>query len=372
MLALPMHSHSNHSEPIRIAGAGLAGLSAAVSLARSGHRVEIYEKNCDSGEARQEDWDTIENWTTEQDFCNLLPEWGLASDFDLREVDQFDIYDHAGAKYPIHTPRPVFYLVRRGTHPASIEQRIKQQALNLGVVIQYGQPARREEVDIWAAGLQRNGFFLEVGVTFHTHHPDVVVGLISTAAAPKAYAYLVVVAGVGKIVTVLTQNFQDARALLNQTIDTFQRIEKLDIQDVQMLSGFGGLPSAFREQAHHPLVVGEAAGFQDFLWGFGIRQALLSGRLAARAIHAHQDYETLVAQEIRPMVRSSFVNRMFYDLAGDNAYRTLLRWFTSSSNLHASIRRFYTGDALQNLLWPLAWRRYQSRLVYVENEVRYN
>ena len=362
----------NHLEPIRIAGAGLAGLSAAVSLAHSGHRVEIFEKNADSGEARHEEWDTIENWTTEQDFCNLIPEWGLASDFDIREVFKFDIYDKTGARYPIHTPRPFFYLVRRGTHPASIEQRIKQQALDLGVVIQYGQPARREEVDIWAAGLQRNGFFLEVGVTFRTYHPDAVVGLISTAAAPKAYAYLVIVAGVGKIMIVLTQNFQDARALLNQTIDTFRRIEKLDMEDVQILSGFGGLPSAFREQVDHPLVVGEAAGFQDFLWGFGIRQALLSGRLAAHAIHAGQDYETLVGQEIRPMVRSSLVNRMLYDLAGDPTYRTMIRWFTSSSNLHASIRRFYKGAALQNLLWPLAWRRYQSRLVYAENEVRYN
>jgi flavin-dependent dehydrogenase len=177
---------------------------------------------------------------------------------------------------------------------------------------------------------------------------------------------------VGKIITLLTQKFQDARALLNQTIDTFQHIEKLDMEDVQILSGFGGLPSAFREQVDHPLVVGEAAGFQDFLWGFGIRQALLSGHLAAQAIHTGQDYETLVADDIRPMVRSSLVNRMFYDLAGDTTYRTLIRWFTSSTNLHTSIRRFYKGVALQNLLWPLAWRRYQAHLVYAENEVRYN
>ena len=32
------------------------------------------------------------------------------------------------------------------------------------------------------------------------------------------------------------------------------------------------------------LLAGEAAGFQDALWGFGIRYALLSGCLAARSL----------------------------------------------------------------------------------------
>jgi len=32
---------------IRIAGAGLAGVSAAIGLARRGHQVEVFEKNAD-------------------------------------------------------------------------------------------------------------------------------------------------------------------------------------------------------------------------------------------------------------------------------------------------------------------------------------
>ena len=50
-------------DSIHIAGAGLAGLSAAIGLAQRGHRVEVFEKNADSGAARHSDWDAIENWT---------------------------------------------------------------------------------------------------------------------------------------------------------------------------------------------------------------------------------------------------------------------------------------------------------------------
>ena len=40
------------ADSIRIAGAGLSGLSAAICLARHGHRVEVFEKNAESGQTR--------------------------------------------------------------------------------------------------------------------------------------------------------------------------------------------------------------------------------------------------------------------------------------------------------------------------------
>jgi 2-polyprenyl-6-methoxyphenol hydroxylase-like FAD-dependent oxidoreductase len=86
--------------PIRIAGAGLAGLSAAIGLARRGYRVDVFEKNADSGQARHTDWDAIENWTTEEDLLDLLGTWGIAPSFEHRSKLDFEVYDQQGPAIP--------------------------------------------------------------------------------------------------------------------------------------------------------------------------------------------------------------------------------------------------------------------------------
>jgi hypothetical protein len=211
---------SNHS--IRIAGAGLAGLSAAIGLARRGHRVEVFEKNADSGAARHSDWDAIENWTTEEDMLELLGACGIAPSFEHRSRLDFEVYDKDGVCYPVATPRPFFYLLKRGPDRGSVEQELKRQALDHGVAIHYGQPRARADVDIWAAGSQHGGFFLGAGMIFRTSHPDLMLGLVSTQAAPKAYAYLVIVDGQGTLSVVLTRDFRQAREYLSRSIAIFR------------------------------------------------------------------------------------------------------------------------------------------------------
>src|SRR5215510_10763355 len=127
-------------ESIRIAGAGLAGLSAAIGLARRGHTVEVFEKNADSGQARHSDWDAIENWTTEADMLTLLGEWGIAPSFEHRSTLDFEVYDKDGICYPVSTPRPFFYLLKRGPDRGSVEQELKRQARDHDVMIHYDQP----------------------------------------------------------------------------------------------------------------------------------------------------------------------------------------------------------------------------------------
>ena len=96
------------------------------------------------------------------------------------------------------------------------------------------------------------------------------------------------------------------------------------------------------------------------MWGFGIRYALFSGHLAARALDEGLDYEALVEREIRPLVRSSMVNRTLYDWAGDRIYRALIRRFSASPNLPQLTRRWYRGLAFRHLIWPIAQRRYRT------------
>jgi flavin-dependent dehydrogenase len=349
------------TDRIRIAGAGLSGLSAAIGLAQRGHRVEVFERNAESGQTRHTDWDAIENWTTEEDFLTCLRQWGIQPAFEHREPLSFEVYDPQGDCHEVKLPRPFFYLLKRGVERGSIEQALKAQALESGVKLHYNQAAVQAEVDIWAAGARSAGFFLGTGVTFRTSHSDIVAGLVDTRAAPKAYAYLVIVDGFGTLSVVLTQDFRNARNYLEYCTREFRRHRPFDMNDLKRTSGFGGLVSAFWQPASRLITLGEAAGLQDFLWGFGIRHALHSGHLAARAFHEKLNYAQLIEHEIHPLVRASIVNRMFYDRVGNRAYTALIRHFAPSRDLSSQIRPWYRGLTLHKLAWPFTERQYRFR-----------
>ncbi len=61
------------------------------------------------------------------------------------------------------------------------------------------------------------------------------------------------------------------------------------------------------------LLIGERGGFQDYLFGFGMRYAFLSGHLAAQSIIQGTDYESLIKKELLNMMKSSLVNRYLYE-----------------------------------------------------------
>ena len=48
---------------IKILGAGLSGLTAAINLAKEGYRVDVYEKNKDVGMRFHGDIQGLENWS---------------------------------------------------------------------------------------------------------------------------------------------------------------------------------------------------------------------------------------------------------------------------------------------------------------------
>jgi flavin-dependent dehydrogenase len=345
---------------VRIAGAGLSGLSTAIGLARLGHRVDVFEKNTDSGMLRHADWDAIENWTTEQDVLTSINQWGIMPTFEYRTPFSFEVYDAQGECQIVNLQQPLFYLVNRGSQAGSVEQALKAQALEYGVTIHYQHPRSQGEVDVWAAGARSASFFLGAGLTFRTSHSDTVMVLVDTFLAPKAYAYLVIVDGFGTLSTVLTSGFNQARTYLNRCMQAFRRYKSFTINHVKMSSGFGGLVSAIWKPITRPLVVGEAGGFQDFLWGFGIRHALHTGHLAARALDEGIDYVQLVNRAIRPFVRASLLNRAFYDLAGNRTYRIMIRYFASQPNLRKHLRGFYRGAILERIFRPFVERRYRS------------
>jgi hypothetical protein len=94
------------------------------------------------------------------------------------------------------------------------------------------------------------------------------------------------------------------------------------------------------------LYVGEAGGFQDYLFGLGIRYGLVSGHLAARAVVEGVDYDRLWADRFGAAMRSSVASRFLYETLGRHGLRLFIR--------QAASRDF--RDFLYSWARPSWWR----------------
>ena len=340
---------------MRIVGGGISGLTTAIVLAQRGVDVEVFERERAFGVTHPVRLDAVENWTTSQDFDTLLARWAI-DPAPFRSAASVEVCAYDGECHALRGGRPLLYVVRRGDDPRSLEQTLKRQALGLGVHIRYGRTLPRERADVWAVGAQRRGFFLDAGLTFRTNQPDRIAILVDQRLTPKACAYLIVSQGVGTLAVLLTRQFGRARRLLADAVGAFQRMQPFDMRGARLRSGFGGALNAFGSRSSGPLAVGEAAGFLDYLWGFGIRHAIFSGVLAARALLEGDDYGSSVAREIRPLVQSSLINRVLFDFANNAACRALIRYFCAHQDLPRLMHRFYQSRGARSIFLPWAMR----------------
>jgi flavin-dependent dehydrogenase len=347
------------ARPIRIAGAGVSGLMAAIRLAQRGADVEIYERAPDSGANHAPRFDAIENWTTRADFHQVLSTWQI--EIPIRQPEAVEVFDSRANCYRAAPERPLLYVARRGSEPDCLEQAMKRQALDLGVRLRYGTSLPPNEADLWAVGARAPGRFLAASLGFRTSHPDVVRVLVDRRLSPNAYAYLIVLDGHGTLSVVVTRQFKDARARLDDAVRAFRRLQPIEMIDIRAGGGTGGSLDAFRRPPTWTPNLGEAAGFQDYLWGFGIRLALQSGDLAARTLTEGTDYEESVAREISPMIEASIRLRMLYDRVGDPGDRMLIRRVATVRDPGAILRRSYEVAAARPVLWSTAYSRRPTR-----------
>ena len=298
-IPLPM-SHTA-GEAIHIVGAGPAGLAAALTVARGGRRAVVHEQRQDVGSRFHGDLQGIENWTTRDDALDELRASGIDPAFGGHPFREAAFYDPEGREYTCRSPTPMFYLVRRGREPDSLDQQLKAQALAAGVEIRFQDPVRRLPEGGIVAGGPRGFDAIVVGYVFETPRADGVFAVLSDHLAPRGYAYLLVSRGRGTVATCIFEDFHREKLYLERTLAFFQKRAGLAMRDPVRFGGTGNvlLPSTARHG--NILFAGEAAGFQDALWGFGIRIAMLSGHLAAQALLAGApgDYDRLWRRRLR-------------------------------------------------------------------------
>jgi flavin-dependent dehydrogenase len=96
--------------------------------------------------------------------------------------------------------------------------------------------------------------------------------------------------------------------------------------------------------------VGEAAGFQDHLAGFGMGYAFKSGYYAARSIIEGLDYDRLWQEDFLKPLRISSRNRWIYDRLSNEDFERFVDILRSRNPLVARLRG---GDDMQSILRTL-------------------
>ena len=98
--------------PLHIAGAGPAGLTAAITGAKAGVPTVVYERSADVGTRFHGDFQGLENWSTEGDVLDELAGLGVELNFEHIPIREQVCYDMDGREYLLRSPEPLYYLDR--------------------------------------------------------------------------------------------------------------------------------------------------------------------------------------------------------------------------------------------------------------------
>ncbi len=337
---------------VLIAGGGIAGLTCAINLAERGISVEVHEAKRYCGKAIR-DIEYLENWTFPEDALDTVRRCHLQPTFAHRAVHSFIAYSPLLRPVTVSASGPLMYRVWRGPVPGSIDEALELQAKDRGVLIHYASKLPEEQATVIAWGPRRPSVLI-AGIEFRTPAADSIEVLTDEACAPQFYAYRIVDGDRGVVVTAYPAHRTDGRHLLARTLERFQQIRPVRMETVRRF-GYGGAlrvsPTAVKEGR---LYVGEAAGFQDCLFGFGMRYAMLSGYLAARCLAEGEDYDRLCREAFGHRLMVGANNRRLYALFGNPGYETMIRILASSNPVVAWLRR---GTNIREFLLPVYTKR---------------
>ena len=353
-----------NEEHIHVIGAGPAGLVAAINLAKNGYPVTVYEMKEDVGTRFNGDYQGIENWSTEEDARQFLEAVGVETNFSFESYADGDFFNPSGEKYNFNMSRPLFYLVERGTSEWSLDQGLKRQALQAGVQFEWGRRiTHAPDGKVIISTGPKAADAVARGMVFKTTHENYYAAFLDDEIAPQGYAYLLVNEGKATFATCLFEKFSEAHSFFDAALERMQKHVDIDIIDSK---SFGGYVNFFLDRPlmkdHRIYYVGENAGFQDALFGFGMRYAMHSGYLAAKSIMEGLSYPALCREHIIPKMETSLANRWLFTRLENLGYTIMLDRLESQQDIMPTLLKQYNSSWYKRTVLPVARRAFKTRL----------
>jgi flavin-dependent dehydrogenase len=348
-------------EIIKIAGAGISGLTSAINLAKKGYQVEVYERKANIAHRFKGDFQGIENWTTPEDALGLIKSYNLELNFQITPSHAFKVCGPKRNLKNFTSDRPLYYLIQRGFEDGNLDKGLYQQALDLDIPIYFNCTELPEDIRIFATGPAKASAII-LGCNFKTDYENTHLMLCDNDLAPKGYAYLLTVNGSGTIATAFMPDNNNPNAYLERTISTIKEIYPVNMKEAKKFGTYGSFNTPNIYKNKQKFFVGEAAGLQDFLFGFGLRYAMLSGFLAAKSIAENLDYEKLAINTFSNNLKASLVNRFLYEQLDNSKYDFIINRLGNVKDLVNFLRKRYRFGIKRKLLYPVARRKFTKTI----------
>lgn len=348
-------------QPIRIAGAGPSGLAAAIALARAGRAVEVHEAKRDVGVRFIGDIQIIEGSSEREPVPDFLDRIGIERNFYFRPALWATFYDHRGNGRTVTSQDPFGYFIHRGAEEGTLDRGLLAQARALGANVLFNSRLKPEDADIVATGpAAPDGLAREM--TWQTDEAERVDVYFNHHLAPGGYAYLFILDGIATFGCAIVADFKKIDEYFDHSLVAAQRMSPFTVP-AETRTGYSYMNFHIKAQATQGGArwVGEAAGFQDYLFGLGIRYALTSGWLAARSILEERDFDELWKAELGAKQETSLVNRFLYEAGGNTGLAMFVKQASRAKDFNGYLAGWHARAWWKRLLSPVVRRVWHHR-----------
>jgi flavin-dependent dehydrogenase len=345
-----------NDRPIRIAGAGPSGLAAAIILARAGREVEVHEAKGDVGTRFIGDLQIIEGASESEPVPAFLERLGIERNFYFRPANWATFYDHRQVGRVIRSNEPYGYFIHRGAEEGTLDRGLLGQARRAGAKVLFNSRLSPDQADIVATGpASPDGLAREM--TWKVESPETIDVYFNHRLAPGGYSYLFILDGVATFGCAIVADFKQIDSYFDHSLAAAQGLHGFEIpSDARTGYSYMNFHLKRAATANGARFVGEAAGFQDYLFGLGIRYALTSGSLAARSILDDRDFDDLWKKELEKKQETSLVNRFLYESGGNFGLSMFVRQAARAKDFHRYLSGWHRSRWWKSLLSPIIRR----------------
>jgi flavin-dependent dehydrogenase len=348
-------------QSVKILGGGIAGLTAAINLKRAGINVEVHERKEFCGKSTC-DFQFMENWIFEEDALTTLKKFNITGNFYVKPWYSLEFISPSLNRCLRKSAEPVVYGLKRGPEEGAIDYALQKRVTDARIPIIFKSTLTADDATIIATGKNKPNFII-TGISFPFDHPDAVIVFYDDRLSLKMYTYITVTDRVGQLVVINPAERTDHEARLELGIKRFEDIFDGKISTItHRFAAPGSLNFLKKAKIEGRYYVGEAAGFQDGLAGFGLMYAFRSGYHAAQSIIQNDDYDLRWQADMLKPMEVSHTNRFLFEKLSNEGYEKLVNMLDSQNpvivkllggvDLKDVLKKMY-NDSPSHLLRPI-------------------
>jgi len=344
---------SFRGDAVRIAGAGISGLTAAINLANNGYDVVVYEKK---KSFTGNNICAVRNYDLPKDALKEFRECGV--DLEPQSKVRKVVKSSPNCSTKEYSKKTIFYIFERGSSKNSIENQLYRQAKSLGVKIFMGKPVNEKKVDIVATGNTR----VDIYAYGHTYKnldvpQDTTYIIYDNLYAPNGYIYVLTANRRTVIVSVAFDRKKFEYLHVNFSIflrkNEFIRNLIGRREPVGRITGSGNYDIVSTAKDRGRYYIGERGFFMDASKGFGIRYAIITGHLVAESIVNNFDYDKLWKHSFKEEMKRNFKRRILLRTFTNKDYDLMLRRMGSKVNIEGYLKETRKLKRHIDLFFPL-------------------